>query len=100
MAREAVATLDAQDASHREELAAAVGFALDALNKYETTGDDAYLSEARGYLEDTRADERGSLPDPNDMGPETPCEKSPDGKHCDHWYDGGPCHYCGAPEWE
>jgi hypothetical protein len=29
---------------------------------------------------------------------ETPCEKSPDGIHCEHWYDGEACHYCGAPE--
>lgn len=35
--------------------ATCIRFALDALNKYETTGDDAYLSEARGYLEDTAA---------------------------------------------
>ena len=27
---------------------------------------------------------------------ETSCEKSPDGKHCVHWYDDvGFCHYCG-----
>lgn len=27
---------------------------------------------------------------------ETPCEKSPDGLHCVHWYDDeGPCCYCG-----
>ena len=26
---------------------------------------------------------------------ETPCPKSPDDKHCVHWYDAeGPCCYC------
>ena len=30
----------------------AVRFALDALNKYRTTGDGTYLDEAEGYLLD------------------------------------------------
>lgn len=31
---------------------------------------------------------------------ETACSKSPDGKHCVHWYDepGAPCCYCEGPE--
>lgn len=35
-----------------------------------------------------------ATPDPNDLGPETPCAKSPDNMHCNHWYDGETCHYC------
>lgn len=26
------------------------------------------------------------------------CQESPDGQHCEHWWDGEPCHFCGAPE--
>jgi hypothetical protein len=31
------------------------------------------------------------------MADDETCEKSPDGAHCRHWYDGDPCHHCGAP---
>lgn len=34
--------------------------------------------------------------DDQDLGPETPCPSSPDNRHCEHWYDGAPCHHCGA----
>lgn len=28
---------------------------------------------------------------------ETPCPESDDGQHCNHWYDGESCCYCGDP---
>lgn len=28
---------------------------------------------------------------------ETPCPRSPDGKHCRHWYDGDECCFCADP---
>lgn len=36
------------------------------------------------------------IEDDTDGGPETPCPDSPDGRHCDCWYDCKPCCYCGA----
>lgn len=31
------------------------------------------------------------------MSGETPCHVFWDGRHCDHWYDGGACHFCRDP---
>jgi hypothetical protein len=31
------------------------------------------------------------------MAEETPCPVSLDKIHCQHWYDGEICHFCGAP---
>lgn len=39
------------------------------------------------------------LPAPSPMPDEweTPCPKSDDSAHCNCWYDGGACCYCGDP---
>jgi hypothetical protein len=33
----------------------------------------------------------------NEEEEETECPDSPDGAHCNHWYDGDQCCYCQLP---
>ena len=37
------------------------------------------------------------MEDPNDLGPETACPKGTEDIHCNCWYDGSKCHFCGDP---